>query len=275
MRLRLAAATTSILCLACGQSSTPSGPSAGVSTEVPPARLVVQGTPPVVGASSQFTATAVLADGSRQQVTAQSWKSSDTSVASVTDLGVVSARGSGSVEVSATYRSTTGVSAFTVTGAAEPPAAPPAPCPIAFDGLGPDGAAFSAVTTCGSKLSATGSGWAISTSYGHPRPFVQFVSPAGSTSTGEIVVTRGGATFRFEALDVYSSTTKIPYEITGRADSATVFTVEGTQGNTFGGFATIVNPNATARIDTLRIRLTNPAAPCCSNPMGVDNIVLK
>jgi hypothetical protein len=22
------------------------------------------------------------------------------------------------------------------------------------------------------------------------------------------------------------------------------------------------------------IRLTNPAAPCCSNPMGIDNIVL-
>jgi hypothetical protein len=29
-----------------------------------------------------------------------------------------------------------------------------------------------------------------------------------------------------------------------------------------------------ASIDTLLIKLTNATAPCCSNPMGVDNIVL-
>jgi hypothetical protein len=30
-----------------------------------------------------------------------------------------------------------------------------------------------------------------------------------------------------------------------------------------------------AVIDTLMIRLTNAAAPCCNNPMGLDNVVLK
>ena len=41
---------------------------------------------------------------------------------------------------------------------------------------------------------------------------------------------------------------------------------------TFGKFATISSPNAAVPIDTLRIRLTNPSAPCCANPVGLDNI---
>jgi hypothetical protein len=45
--------------------------------------------------------------------------------------------------------------------------------------------------------------------------------------------------------------------------------------NTFGTFVTVVNPAAAALIDTLVISLSNPSAPCCSNPMGVDNIVVS
>jgi len=44
--------------------------------------------------------------------------------------------------------------------------------------------------------------------------------------------------------------------------------------NTFGNFATVVNPQAADVIDTLVRRLSNPAAICCANPMGVDNIVV-
>ncbi len=47
-----------------------------------------------------------------------------------------------------------------------------------------------------------------------------------------------------------------------------------TQPNTFGNFATVSNPNADAQIDTLVIRLLNPAAACCPNPTGLDNIVV-
>jgi len=36
-----------------------------------------------------------------------------------------------------------------------------------------------------------------------------------------------------------------------------------------------VSQHPTAIIDTLTITLTNPAAPCCENPMGLDNIVLS
>jgi hypothetical protein len=87
-------------------------------------------------------------------------------------------------------------------------------------------------------------------------------------------VTSSGSTFRFESVDVYSSVTAIPHEIIGLRNGAPVFSVTGTVPNTFGNFATITNPNLTAVIDTLLIRLSNPATPCCSNPVGLDNIVL-
>ena len=61
-------------------------------------------------------------------------------------------------------------------------------------------------------------------------------------------------------------------EITGSANGAALFTIAKVQGNTYGEFATIVNPQPSAAIDTLRIRLTNAAAPCCSNPVGLDEI---
>ncbi len=52
------------------------------------------------------------------------------------------------------------------------------------------------------------------------------------------------------------------------------FTVNGTEPNTFGNFATVQNPNAGTLIDTLVISLSNPANQCCPNPMGLDNIVV-
>jgi hypothetical protein len=45
--------------------------------------------------------------------------------------------------------------------------------------------------------------------------------------------------------------------------------------NTFGNFLTVLNPQAADLIDTLVISLSNPAAPCCANPMGVDNIAVS
>ncbi len=88
-------------------------------------------------------------------------------------------------------------------------------------------------------------------------------------------MTAAAGTFTFQSVDVYSSTTPIPYVITGFANSAPVLPIQGTQGNTFGNFATISNPNAGAQIDALVIRLVNPAAACCPNPTGLDNIVVQ
>ena len=53
-----------------------------------------------------------------------------------------------------------------------------------------------------------------------------------------------------------------------------VFTIQNTQPNTFGNFAALVNREAASPVDLLVIRLSNPSAPCCPNPMGLDNIVL-
>src|SRR5258708_37915087 len=116
-----------------------------------------------------------------------------------------------------------------------------------------------------------GSGQA-STTYGHPAPFVQFLSPAGTMTIGEITVKGAGGTFGFMAVDIYSSTTKIPYEISGFDRGARAFTIQDLQSNTFWDFATIANRSAAVPNDTLRCPLTNPAAPCCSNPVGLDNI---
>jgi hypothetical protein len=146
---------------------------------------------------------------------------------------------------------------------------------ITFRDLTGHGTPVTTYTESGMTVTTTAASWQVSTTYGNPAPFIQFIRPASSpTTTGEVRMTAGGATFTFTSVDIYSSVTPIPYRITGLRGSATVFTIDGTQPNTFGNFATIVNPNSTAVIDTLVIQLSNPATPCCSNPVGLDNIVV-
>ena len=112
------------------------------------------------------------------------------------------------------------------------------------------------------------------TGYGKPAPFIEFEVPGGTTVVGAIQISAGGAKFGFTAIDVYSSTTRIPYTINGLRNAATIFALADTVPNTFGTFKTVINPQAADTIDTLNISLTNAAAPCCTNPMGIDNIVV-
>ena len=70
---------------------------------------------------------------------------------------------------------------------------------------------------------------------------------------GTIQVTGGGATFSFKSVELYASLVPIPYQITGLRNSTTVFTLADTVPNTFGNFATVVNPQGSAVIDTLVI----------------------
>jgi hypothetical protein len=131
----------------------------------------------------------------------------------------------------------------------------------------------------GVTVTATSGEWSAITDYGHPAPFIEFYVPcvqqAGTCTTpatpgvGTIQVTAGGATFSFKSVDVYASLVPIPYQITGLRNSTTVFTLANTLPNTFGNFATVVNPQAAAVIDTLVIRLTDAVSA-----MGLDNIVL-
>jgi len=90
-----------------------------------------------------------------------------------------------------------------------------------------------------------------------------------------VEVTAGGAAFTFSSVDLYSSVTPVPYTMTGLMNSVPVFTVSDTVPNTFGNFATVTGPNPSAKIDRLVIELVNPATPCCSNPVGIDNIAVS
>lgn len=147
---------------------------------------------------------------------------------------------------------------------------------ITFANAGANRSPFVSHTEFGFIVVPTSASWIVLTTYGNPAPFIQFESRAGQETTGEVSITAAaGVTFTFDAVDLYSSTTPIPYVFVGLLNSATVFTATGTVPNTFGRFATVSNPYPTAIIDTLLIRLSNPAAPCCSNPVGLDNIVLS
>jgi hypothetical protein len=155
---------------------------------------------------------------------------------------------------------------------------PPAPrnVTLTFNGLTVDGAPVTIYSESGFSISASTGSWVVKTTYGNPAPFIQFRASAPTAVTGQIQVSADGhRSFSFTSVDLYSSTTPIPYAITGVRDSVIAFTLADTLPNTFGNFRTVVNPRGTDVIDTLTISLTNASAPCCPNPMGLDTIVLS
>jgi len=77
--------------------------------------IVVTGTAPAVGATSQFTATANLTNGSTQDVTSTAtWTTSNAAYAKVSSSGVVTGVAPGSVAIDATYSGVTGGTSVTV-----------------------------------------------------------------------------------------------------------------------------------------------------------------
>lgn len=82
-------------------------PSAMVSS------ITVTGVAPTVGSTSQFRATALMPDGTTQDVTSlATWLSSNTADASVSAAGVVTGVADGFENISATYQNTTGSEAI-------------------------------------------------------------------------------------------------------------------------------------------------------------------
>jgi hypothetical protein len=125
--------------------------------------------------------------------------------------------------------------------------------------------------------------WGVRSLHGPTPPFIFFSGNAnGPDLTGQIEVTAGGHLFTFSSVDLYSSTTKIPWEFAGFRDSVEVFRTTGLIGNMFGAFKNAPNPYSTDAIDYLVIGITNPMRACLScpigavgNPMGIDNIVVE
>jgi hypothetical protein len=146
---------------------------------------------------------------------------------------------------------------------------------IGFSSLRDNRAPFTTHVESGFTLSVVSAEWISLTTYGNPQPFIEFNGPAGTTATGELRLSAAGAPFWLNSVDFYSSTTKIPYVIEGSLNGEPTFTVIDVIGNTFGAFARRTNPKADVPVQEIRIRLSNPSAPCCSNPMGVDNIVVS
>lgn len=156
-----------------------------------------------------------------------------------------------------------------------PPAAGPfEPGTISFGGI-TSADALGSYSERGLVMSLTGAEWTGSLTYGNGAPFVLFRSAAGVSTTGTVELNGGGQLFSFVSVDLYSSTTKIPYTITGLRGGSTAFTLSDIVPNTFGRFKTVDASDPGIQIDTLRIALTNNAAPCCPNPMGLDNIVVR
>jgi uncharacterized protein YjdB len=77
--------------------------------------VTVAGTAPGVGGTAQFTALAVMSDGTSQDVTSSStWSSSNTGVATVSSTGLVTGVAVGTVTVQATYTNVIGTDAISV-----------------------------------------------------------------------------------------------------------------------------------------------------------------
>jgi hypothetical protein len=146
---------------------------------------------------------------------------------------------------------------------------------VQFSDLGPDRAPVTTYTESGFTISAALANW-IAYAYGNPGPSLVFETPAGVSTSGEVTIRTEEdlSLFRFSSVDLYSSVTPIPYVITGTLRGDTMFTESGTLGNTFGNFVRDSSSHSNLPIDTLVIRLTN-GTTCCTNPMGLDNIVAR
>ena len=105
-------------CLLDACTASPAVPSPG-TTPTPSAAAVVSvavsGSAPLVGANSQFSATATLSDGTTKPVTSvASWSSSNAAVAKVDVSGVVAGVAAGDADITATYQSISGKAAVTI-----------------------------------------------------------------------------------------------------------------------------------------------------------------
>jgi hypothetical protein len=146
---------------------------------------------------------------------------------------------------------------------------------ISFWDMSASRAAVTSYSESGFTVAPVDSNWISILGYGNPAPSLQFETVAGVTTIGHVKVTNGGAPFWLTSVDLYSSTTAIPYVLEGFLSEQVMFTVNDGLGPTRGNFVKATNPHLNVPIDTLIIRLTNSGAPCCGNPMGIDNLVVR
>jgi Bacterial Ig-like domain (group 2) len=106
-----------LLAACAGSPTSTAAPSLVVGTPSAPTvvSLAVSGSAPLAGATTQFSLTATLSDGTTQSMTnAASWSSSDSSVASVSASGAVTGVAAGDADITATYQRISGKAQVTV-----------------------------------------------------------------------------------------------------------------------------------------------------------------
>jgi uncharacterized protein YjdB len=105
------AALFAIVTAACSDDSTPTIASSASTVS----SIAVAGTPPAIGGTSQFTATATLSTGTTQDVTSlATWTSSNTGTATVASTGIVTGIAAGTATIQATYQNVTGSDQITL-----------------------------------------------------------------------------------------------------------------------------------------------------------------
>jgi hypothetical protein len=164
-----------------------------------------------------------------------------------------------------------------------PPLPPSSPVTIGFSSVTatwPAHSPYSGHSEQGFNISPGGGSW-YGDSYGTPGPSVVFDTVSNTETDGTITITGDGRPFTFSKMNIYSSVTPIPWMVTGKRNGAVVFQGSGTQGNTYGDFVTVNNTSSSVQVDWLEISLANVlgdvmcASPPCTNPMGIDNIVVS
>lgn len=76
--------------------------------------ITISGTPPTVGTTAQFAATATVSGGVEDVTTTATWTSSNTTIATVSSTGLVTGIASGSAVITATYSNISGTDSITV-----------------------------------------------------------------------------------------------------------------------------------------------------------------
>lgn len=145
---------------------------------------------------------------------------------------------------------------------------------VTFDGLGPDGTPFTAISEQQFTVENVSGAWASRASpAGRAIGFSRVT--AGPDLVGEVKVTRtGGLPFLFSSARLYSSVTPIPYVFRGERNGVTVYTATGTVPNTFGNYAIVANAFSSFVVDAVYVSITNPASGLSFNPVGLDDLVL-
>jgi uncharacterized protein YjdB len=107
--LRVAAAALATVA-SIGCSGTPTLPSSTITT------LSISGSPPAIGATSQYSATVVMATSNvTENVTAlATWTSDNTGIATVSRTGIVTGIAAGSTNLTATYNGSTVTAQVTI-----------------------------------------------------------------------------------------------------------------------------------------------------------------